>query len=144
MKILTILFALFALCAVPVSAEPPGNSSDPIAAQLFPPEIVMQHQKQIGLSDAQRRSITGVISALQTEVLEAQWKMESEQQALVEVLGRSSIDEAAAVVQAGRLMDIERRIKTAHLSALIRIKNTLTSKQQVKLRAAVARASDRD
>ncbi len=144
MKMLALLLAVLCLGAAPAAAPGPGGQSDPIAAQLFPPEVVMQHHRQIGLSDAQRRSITGAISALQSQVLEAQWEMESEQQALVEVLGQSSVDEVAALAQAGRLMDIERRIKRLHLTALIRIKNALTREQQNKLRAALARKGGGD
>ena len=143
MKMLALLFAVLCLGAAPAAAPGPGDQSDPIAAQLFPPEVVMHHHRQIGLSEAQRRSITGAISALQSQVLEAQWEMESEQQALVEMLGRSSVDEAA-LAQAGRLMDIERRIKRVHLTALIRIKNALTREQQAKLRAALTRKSGGD
>lgn len=141
MKMLALLFAFLGLGAAPIAAAGPGDQSDPIAAQLFPPEVVMQHRSQIGLSDTQRRSITGTISALQSQVLEAQWEMESAQQALVEMLGPSSVNEAAALAQVDRLMDIERRIKRAHLTALIRIKNALTREQQTKLRAAITRKS---
>ena len=124
--------------APPATAPAPGNPEDPIAAQLFPPEIVMQYQQHIGITDAQRRSITGAISALQSQVLEMQWNMQAEQQKLVELLGQSPVNVAAALAQADRLMEIEHRVKHAHLAALIRIKNVLTREQQTRLRAMTA------
>lgn len=139
---LVLLLAVLCLGAAPAAAPGPGNPPDPIAGQLFPPEAVMQHQKRIGLGDAQRRSITETISALQTQVLEAQWDMQAEQQKLVELLAQTRVNEAAALEQAGRLMDFERRVKRAHLSTLIRIKNVLTSEQQSRLRALIAREND--
>lgn len=136
------LVTLLAALCLGAAAPAPGTAPDPIAGQLFPPEAVMQHQKQITLTDAQRRSITETISGLQAQVLEAQWSMQAEQQKLVELLAQTRVNEAAALEQADRLMDLERRVKRAHLSALIRIKNTLTHEQQVRLRALVAEQND--
>ncbi len=143
MTILCLCVASVTLTSSAGNAPQPGEPGpmDPIAAQLFPPEAVMQHQKDVGLSEDQRRTMVNVISELQSRVLEAQWEMESQQQVLVEMLARPSIDESAALTQAGRLMDVERRIKTAHLAALIKIKNTLSPDQQGKLREALGRAS---
>lgn len=114
------------------------SSADPIAAKLFPPEAVMAHQQSIGLTDGQRKAITAAIAALQSKVVELQWEMTGEQTALVELLGRPSVDEVAALARADRLMELERRIKHEHLAALIRIKNTLRPEQQARLRALIA------
>ena len=140
MKVLMVVLTALSL-GTAAAAQPSGPTpDDPIAAQLFPPEVVMQHQKRIHLTDAQRRSITGAISSLQARVLEIQWAMQDEQQKLVELLGPSQVDEAAAVAQAGRVMELERQVKQAHLGALIRIKNLLTREQQTQLRALQSRA----
>jgi len=136
------LVSLLAVLCLGAAAPGPGNPPDPIAGQLFPPEAVMQHQKQIGLTDAQRHGITAAISALQSQVLEAQWDMQSEQQKLVDLLAQARVNEAAALAQADRLMEVERRMKHAHLAALIRIKNVLTHEQQTKLRALVGPEND--
>ncbi len=135
--------ALLLLCAVarPASAQAPAP--DPIAQFLFPPELVMQHQQSIRLSDAQRRSITAAISALQSRVLEMQWDMQAQQQKLTELLGQTPVDEAAALAQADRLMETEHQVKRTHLAALIKIKNVLTQEQQRKLRALAAPGDDK-
>ena len=67
-----------------------------------------------------------------------QWNMQAEQQKLVELLGQSPVNVAAALAQADRLMEIEHRVKHAHLAALIKIKNVLTREQQTRLRAMTA------
>lgn len=139
---LTLLMALAGASGAWAADARKGD--DPIAAQLFPPELVMAHHQHIGLTEAQRRTITGAITALQSKVVEIQWEMTSEQSALAELLSRPSVDEAAALARADHLMELERRVKHEHLATLIRIKNTLRPEQQARLRAlAAAPDSDR-
>jgi Spy/CpxP family protein refolding chaperone len=108
---------------------------DPIAAQLFAPEVVMAHQRQIALSDVQRKAITAAIAALQAKAVDLQWQMTSEQAALAELLAKPHVDDAAALTAADHLMALEQRVKHEHLATLITIKNTLRAEQQSRLRA---------
>jgi Spy/CpxP family protein refolding chaperone len=140
---LIVLLAALCVGAVPAAGSGTASPPDPIAEQLFPPELVMQHQQSIRLGDAQRRSITAAISSLQSRVLEMQWDMQARQQKLTELLGQNPVNEAAALAQADRLMESERQVKRAHLAALIKIKNVLTQEQQRKLRALAARGDDK-
>ena len=135
MNRLMLSLLMASLCATSAWSAEPAKPDDPIAARLFPPELVMIHQQHIGLTDAQRRAITGAITALQSKVVDLQWAMTSEQEALAELLDRPSVDEAAALARADRLMELERRVKHEHLATLIRIKNTLKPEQQARLRA---------
>ena len=135
MKRLVLSLLMAYACATSARAADPHKADDPIAAQLFPPELVMAHQQHIGLTDAQRKAITGAITALQSKVVELQWAMTSEQEALAELLSRPRVDEAAALARADHLMELERRVKHEHLATLIRIKNILKPEQQARLRA---------
>ena len=135
MKRLIIPLLMTSLCATSAWAAEAHDAADPIAARLFPPELVMTHQQHIGLTDAQRKAITGAITALQSKVVELQWAMTNEQEALAELLDRPRVDEAAALARADHLMELERRVKHEHLATLIRIKNTLRPEQQARLRA---------
>ena len=113
------------------AAEPPGE--DPIAQQLFPPELVMKHGQEIGLDDAQRTAMKQAIQAAQTRFLDAQWDMQAASQKMVRLLQARPIDETAVLAQADKVMGLERDVKKAQLSLLIRIKNLLTEAQQAKL-----------
>lgn len=135
MNRLMISLLMASLCATSAWAAEGHKADDPIAARLFPPELVMAHQQHIGLTDAQRKTITGAITALQSKVVELQWAMTNEQEALVELLDRPIVNEAAALARADHLMELERRVKHEHLATLIRIKNTLKPEQQARLRA---------
>ena len=52
---------------------------------------------------------------------------------MVKLLQQSPADETKILEQADRIMALEREIKRAHLSLLVRIKNALTPEQIAKL-----------
>jgi Spy/CpxP family protein refolding chaperone len=138
-----IAFAL--LVPLPAAAQTREVPPEPGFAEfLFPPELVMQNQKQLGLRPEQRGAITGAIKELQGKVLDIQWKMEEENQRLAELLQSSSVDSAAALEQIDRILNLERAIKRAHLALLIRIKNTLTQPQQAMLLELRRRSAAQD
>ena len=124
--------ALLTLCfAVPARADAP----DAIGARLYPPELIMGHQKEIGLDDKQRQAIVTEVQKLQAQVVELQWKMQAAAEELVKLLDETRVDEAKAIAQADQVMNLERDIKRAHLGMLIRIRNVLTADQRAKLAA---------
>ena len=119
----------------PQPSQQPGGG-DPLARYLFPPELVMARQREIGLLPAQRHQISQAIGRLQARVLELQWTMQGEQEALADLLSRPQVDSAAALAVMDRVLGVEREVKRAHLVLLIQIKNVLTPEQQEMLRAA--------
>jgi len=52
---------------------------------------------------------------------------------MARLLQASPVDEAAVLAQADKVMGMEREVKKAHLSLLVRIKNLLTDAQREKL-----------
>ena len=139
MKTLAILALLLGL-AVPLRAhgdEMGGQPAGPPAflRELFLPGLVMEHQRDIGLSAEQRDAITKEMTATHQKVLELRWGLEEKSEALRKLLAENKIDEKAALARAAEVMDIERQMKQAHLTLLIRLKNQLTSEQQQKLAA---------
>ena len=140
-----ITIALAVLAAVGVlGQQPPGgpggppHQEDPLARFLFPPELVMQQQRAIGLKPEQRSAITRAIQEFQTKVLDLQWQMQDETQRLTELLDKPAVDQAAALAQIDKLLAVERDVKRAHIGLLIQIKNTLTPEQQARLAQARA------
>jgi Spy/CpxP family protein refolding chaperone len=102
--------------------------------ELFLPAQVMEHQREIELTDDQRQAITREMTATQQKILELRWKLEEKGEALGKLLSEPRVDEKAALARAGEVLDLERQMKQAHLELLVRIKNQLTPKQQEKLR----------
>ena len=117
--------------SAPLAAQQPGD--DPLARLLFPPELVMQHQADIGLKPEQRTAITRAIGELQGQALDVQWRMQDAAKLLAGLLAKPVVDQTAALTQVDAVLNLEREIKRAQLTLLIRIKNTLTAEQQGKL-----------
>ncbi|MEO8334803.1 MAG: hypothetical protein ABI664_07515 [bacterium] len=114
-------------------ANPQPGQDDPFSRFLFPPELVMQHQMEIGLTDAQRTALTTAIQQAQSKFVEAQFKLSAEGQKMAGLLQGASIDEAQALAQVDRILSMEREVKRAQVGLLVRIKNVLTPAQQAKL-----------
>ena len=139
----SVSLAIALTVALPAAAQRPGGGSrhgmgpkpgrPPFLRELFPPELVMRHQRDIELTAEQRTAITEAIKKTQGQVLEIQWQLEDEQQQLTNLLKAAHVDEQAALAQVERVMSAEQQLKKQHLTLLIRIKNQLTTAQQEKL-----------
>ena len=110
---------------------PPGE--DPIAKNVFPPELVMKYSQEIDLDDRQRAAIKDNVQGAQTKFLDAQWNLQEESQKLVRLLQAQPVNEAAVLAEVDKVLALEREIKRAQISLLVKIKNLLTEPQQAKL-----------
>lgn len=129
----TTLTMIIVILAMAVSALPQQPQDDPIGRNLFPPDLVMNHQNEIGLKDEQRTAIRNEIQKAQVKFVELQWKLQDETEKLSQLLTQRPINETKVLAQADVVMSAEREVKKTHLSLLIRIKNALTEEQQLKL-----------
>ena len=118
--------------------QPPGP--DPVAENLFPPELVMAHQKAIDLSDAQKTYIRAELLKAQTRFTELQWQLQDAMEALVSLLKQSPADESQVMSQLDKVLSSEREIKRTQIGLLVRIKNKLTPDQQAHLQRLRAEA----
>ncbi len=135
-RALWILLAFLLLAPPGRAAESPGApGADPIGSKLFPPELIMEHQAEIGLDDRQREAILKEIERGQQQFPRLQWQLQAASQQLVKLLDGPQVDEAKALAQASEVMKLETEIKKAHLTLLIRIRNVLTEAQRAKLQA---------
>ena len=134
-RALWILLASLAL-APPSRAEGPGApAADPIGSKLFAPELIMDHQAELGLDDRQREAILKELERAQGQFPRLQWQLQAASQQLGRLLDAPQVDEAKALAQAAEVMKLETEIKKAHLTLLIRIRNVLTEAQRAKLQA---------
>ena len=110
-----------------------GMPEDPLAHHMYAPQLVMQHQGELGLTDAQRGTIMSAMKEAQGTATETQWKLSAETEKLGNLLHVDRIDESAALAQVDRILALERDMKRAQMTLMIRIKNALTPAQQQKL-----------
>jgi Spy/CpxP family protein refolding chaperone len=108
-------------------------SSDPIAEHLFPPELIMQNQQVLGLTEEQKTGIRKDIQTAQSTFTEWQWKLQDEVETMVSLIKQDHVDEQKVLSQLDQVLNIEREIKRTHFTLVIRIKNKLTSDQITKL-----------
>lgn len=145
-RLLTL--ALVVLLSAPVGAEPPhtghrpgmmgpaGPMAPPVFLEhVFPPELVMHYQTELGLTPSQQEAMTQIMVETQAKLVELQWKFGAATQELSKIIEQDKVDEAAALAQWTQLSEVEQQIKKTHLSLLLRIKNQLTPNQQEQLRA---------
>jgi len=125
------------------SWQQPPPQPDPFAGQLFPPDLIMQHQQALNLSDDQKNFLKAELIKLQTRLTEVQWELQGEVEKLSALMKQDQVDEAQALAQLDKVLNLEREIKRAHIGLLIRLKNKLTSEQQARLRDIIAKMPGR-
>ena len=130
---LTVLLSLLLMVLLSAVGDAQAPGGDPIAEQLFAPELIMKHQRDLALTEVQERTIKEAIQRAQLKFFDAQWQMQSEQSTLVKLLSARPADETAVLAQIDRVLNLEREIKRAQMSLLIRIKNTLSDQQIARL-----------
>jgi Spy/CpxP family protein refolding chaperone len=131
--VLTLLFATSlgaSVLATPLGASAQTASPDPIRDALIPPEVVMSHQQELGLSDVQRATIESDVLIAQGHFIRWQTQLSAATAKLVDILRASKIDQSKALAQMDAVLDLERQVKHAQLTLMVEIKNELTPQQQ--------------
>ncbi|MEN3335918.1 MAG: hypothetical protein V7641_5283 [Blastocatellia bacterium] len=135
------LIVFLLLTAGLVRAQQPA--SDPIGDAFFPPELVMQHQQTIGLTETQKNFFKTEFRKAQTRFTELQWQLSDESEKLVAIVKQEPLDEQAALAQLDKVLNAEREIKRMQLSLVIQIRNNLTPEQRARLTELKSKASNR-
>ena len=101
---------------------------------MFPPDLIMGHARELGITEAQKTFMRGEIQKATTRFLELQWQLQDAMEALHQTMKSNAVDEQLALSQLDKVLDAERQIKHLHFILGIRLKNQLTSEQQEILR----------
>jgi Spy/CpxP family protein refolding chaperone len=112
---------------------PPPPPGDPLADSMFPPELIMQHARELNLTPEQKTFMRNEIQKTTTRFNDLQWQLQDAMEALHETMKGNQVDEQQAMAQLSKVLDTERDIKMLHMGMAIRIKNQLTPEQQTKL-----------
>ena len=105
-------------------------AADPLARFLYPPELVMGHQEAIALTDKQRSAIQDAVKDAQSKVVDLQFKMSAEVEKLQRLIQAASPDEPKVLDEVNRVLTLERDMKVAQMTLMVRIKSQLTERQQ--------------
>ncbi|NND67376.1 MAG: periplasmic heavy metal sensor [Halioglobus sp.] len=134
-----LALSLAASVAVGQNMKPNGDNRELLRMGLYPPDILMRHQEEIGITTEQRKAIAGLVRDFQGEITELQWAMPSEQQKLRKLLNEDRVDATAALAQVEQVLGMESEFKMAHFELLIAIKNELTTQQIGEINEMVRR-----
>jgi Spy/CpxP family protein refolding chaperone len=129
---LTAAPAAWAQSAIPVSTAAPP---DPIEQRVFPPEFVMGHANEIGLTDDQRDRIIAEVKRLQGQAEAVMPQMERARDRMVSELDADPVNEARVLIALDGVLSVERDVKRLHIATLVRIRNLLTTAQRARLDA---------
>jgi len=102
---------------------------------VFPPEMIMQNQQALGLTDEQKKTMLELMKTFSAQFTELQWKQSAEQETMASLLKQERIDEAKALAQLDNLLKIENDIKKISLANMIKVRNILTDEQKIKMRS---------
>ena len=128
-----VLLACFLLASNPLAAQQP-QGPDPIADNLFPPDLVLSNQKAIGLEETQRNFVRSEVLKAQTRFTELQFQLQDAMEILTGLLKQNPVDEAQVLAQLEKVLNAEREVKRTQIALMVRIKNKLTPEQQTHLR----------
>src|ERR1700730_7488392 len=115
--------------------QPPHPPMDPLGDAMFPPDLIMQHARELDLTQEQKTFMRSEMQKTTTRFIELQWQLQDAVEALHETMKANSVNEQQALAQLDKVLDAEREIKRLHIGMGIRTKNQLTAEQQTKLQS---------
>jgi hypothetical protein len=111
------------------------SSSAMMFGQLFPPSQIMRQQEKLKLTDKQINSIKTEMRAFQSDIVDIQWNLNSIQTQLNKELAKHKIDLKKTMTLMENVLKTEGKLKTSHMSLLIKIRNILNQEQIKFLRS---------
>ena len=147
--LLILVMAAGALLGVAlVSAQqpppPPPPPMDPLGDVMFPPELIMGHTRDLGITDEQKSFMRAEIQKSTARFNELQWQVQDAMEALHALMKANPVNEQQALAQLDKVLDTEREIKRLHFGLAIALKNKLTPEQQAKLQELMMQMSQTD
>jgi Spy/CpxP family protein refolding chaperone len=118
----------------PGAAEAEQLAHDPLAGNFFPPELIMQNQQGLGLSEEQKNAIIGEIQRTQGQATAVQWRLQQQVERLGSLVKQPRVEETQVLAQLDSVLTVEREMKHLQIGMLVRLKNRLTPEQQAYLR----------
>src|SRR5215218_4060349 len=116
---------------IPNHPHPPNP--DPLAHLMFPPDMIMNHARQVNLTDEQKAFMRSEIQKTTASFQDLQWKLQDQMELLQGTMKSASVNEQQALAQLDKVLEIEREIKRLHIGLAVRLKNRLTPEQQDQL-----------
>ncbi len=129
---------LFLLTSV-AAAQGQGNQKDVFKGKLFPPNIILEHQDELGLSKEQFTAIRAAVVEVQSNVAGHEWDLREAYQRVLSDLDDSPIDENRVLENVDAAFRAENQVKKLQVAMLIKLRNLLTDEQVEYLQSVTRR-----
>ena len=126
-KGILILLALTSVGMEAVLAA--GPKEDVFKGKLFAPNVILEHQDDLGLSKQQFTEIRRAVVEVQANVAEHEWDVREAYQQILAELDKSPVNEEQVLDHVSAALRAENEVKKLQVAMLIQLKNLLTDEQ---------------
>lgn len=124
-----LLLLLVLACVSVQTAIAAGPKDDVFKGKLFAPNIILEHQAELGLDKKQFTEIRKAVVEVQANVAEHEWDVREAYQNILAELDKTPIDEQQVLEYVGAALKAENEVKKLQVAMLIKLKNLLTDEQ---------------
>lgn len=117
-------------------ARAQGGERDVFKGKLFAPNIVLEHQDELGLTKEQFTAIRAAVVEVQSGVAEHEWDLRMAYQEVMAELDNSPVESERVLELIDAVLAAENNVKKLQVAMLIKLRNLLTDEQMDYLRKA--------
>ena len=111
------------------------ETKDIFKGKLFPPNVVLEHRSELGISREQFTEIRATVVQTQTAIAEHEWDMQEAYTKVLQLLDERPLDEQIVVNHVNDVLLAENQVKILQMVMLVKIRNLLTDEQIAYLEA---------
>ena len=134
-KRLSFLLVCLSLLSAVVMAQDIGAKKDVFKGKLFAPNIILEHQDELGLTKEQFTAIRAAVVEVQASVAGHEWDLREAYMQTLASLDDSPVDEDKVLRSVEAALLAENEVKKLQVAMLIRLRNLLTDEQIEFLKA---------
>ncbi len=130
-----LLLVFLSLIASVAQADGLPGKKDVFKGKLFAPNIILEHQDELGLTKEQFTAIKTAVVEVQASIAGHEWDLREAYMKTLASLDESPIDEEKVLKSVEEALLAENQVKQLQVRMLIRLRKLLTEEQVEYLRA---------
>ena len=128
------LFCLLLATGIALAQGQRGDR-DVFKGKLYPPNVILEHQDELGLTKEQFTAIRAAVVEVQGKVAEHEWDLREAYQRVLADLDDLPVDEDKILENVDKALKAENEVKKLQVGMLIKLRNLLTDEQMEYLRS---------
>lgn len=122
-------------CLAFAGAAAEGQERDVFKGKLFPPNVILERQAELGLDKAQFTAIRAAVVAAQGDIAEHEWDLRTAYQNVLAELDKVPVDAERVLGYVEQALAAENEVKKRQVAMLIELRNLLSEEQFAMLKA---------